>query len=1261
MIPVLFNSRCLRRLGLWLLGGCLLVLTTRADVPRLENERLQVTLDVASNALTVVERATQRSWHQVPLGPWSVWPMTRAATAPMLKSDAPWVGCTSIEVPAPGKAPHRFQLAYDDTQLYLRAEVRDAKVVLAAPGKTDYWQSDGIEFWIGAVQLTAVLTHDAQGVELRASGTASSPGPGQVAGKLYQRRAPEQLACRRTPDGYVLTLAIPWGNFPPTLRPGTSAGARSEAADPTLRAAFALAVNDADEPGRRQRQDTFPAGWRYGEFLTYALAKFGATEAAATTPQALNLTQPLTHLEQQGTTLTAQTTRPALLDGRLIAMPCQLAIGLAGNDLRVALTPAPEVEFDELLEPLVFVPALRDPWMVLPASMGLLFPMRLEHPDYFPDIFRNRGEFYSTQGINAACYGCVDPAAGGGLLTIMTTPWLAAFRYAQLEQPGLGRFTQFYTVWYANLGRADGTYRLLHHFSPAGGYVALAKRYRQAVAQAGELVTLKTKAERQPKAARIPGAPVFWLSGRPDELLATARAMRADGITRAIVNLDAYFFDTLGRPDWGREMETVVREISQLGYLVSRYDQYRDTHPVNPNASIYQQWNLEAYQTMAARNKQGDVIGAFGPQARLINPVQALGLERKHFDDYLARYAYDGLFLDTIGYVPPSWDLDWRTDHRTDVHAVVEAKRGLLREAARRGIVPGTEFGNDWVLPWAAWLEGGMTINTFAWGAPGWGYAEPSPYYEKQLDPRYRIPFFALAAGDCATVSWRWEDGMDRYPQYWRKKNLWTVLYGGAPIFFLNRDAYLFNRERIRNTYQNVCEVVQRTVGEEMREHRVLSPDRMVQETVYASGRGVVANFGDHAATLAGGQRIGALDYLTFTAAADGTRTYQAPPVPWVDYDYRVHELTELHEDFEAGYGSKLEVLPPGDKVRFIGVTSQTTARIGGRYSVLGTNDKPRNEWNEFLTTNRYLAPFAPGQRYAVEFDYRIVQLAPNERVYCLARAGFGAGDFLGQTVWFPQTGEQGHRRLMFSVPAGKSATQVFWGFHGVGQVAIDNVEIRKVTTPSVPLEATGPIHDAFAAPTERSSFDAERWQLFEEGLSVMRQTQGGLELRPNAKSNWQSCGLLTRQQRPTNKPVRIGLRLERLAVEQGAIRVGLGLRGGSDARPYYTTGDAAIDCFLMTDGRGAQLMVNSKPAGRSGDNGDINRQGAKMIPITLTWPLQLGLQVEGNRFQVFINGQVVCSGTHTAHFGPWVTGELHVQSHDAGRGAALIGEFGLD
>jgi hypothetical protein len=121
---------------------------------------------------------------------------------------------------------------------------------------------------------------------------------------------------------------------------------------------------------------------------------------------------------------------------------------------------------------------------------------------------------------------------------------------------------------------------------------------------------------------------------------------------------------------------------------------------------------------------------------------------------------------------------------------------------------------------------------------------------------------------------------MNHPPVYWPLKNLWSVLYGGAPMYRISGDLVKRYAEEIRRTQQYVNEWVRQIAFDEMIDHRFVTADREVQETEFSSGRGVVVNFSDEPHTLPDGQVVKARDYVSFTKNADGRRTYAPPLCP---------------------------------------------------------------------------------------------------------------------------------------------------------------------------------------------------------------------------------------------------------------------------------------------------------------------------------------------------------------------------------------------
>ena len=68
-------------------------------------------------------------------------------------------------------------------------------------------------------------------------------------------------------------------------------------------------------------------------------------------------------------------------------------------------------------------------------------------------------------------------------------------------------------------------------------------------------------------------------------------------------------------------------------------------------------------------------------------------------------------------------------------------------------------------------------------------------------------------------------------------------------------------KDRFLTSYRNTCEVARAAGYAEMTEHRFLTPDRDVQQTVFANGVAVTVNFGQKAYVLPDGTEINPLGY----------------------------------------------------------------------------------------------------------------------------------------------------------------------------------------------------------------------------------------------------------------------------------------------------------------------------------------------------------------------------------------------------------------
>src|SRR5581483_10924759 len=104
----------------------------------------------------------------------------------------------------------------------------------------------------------------------------------------------------------------------------------------------------------------------------------------------------------------------------------------------------------------------------------------------------------------------VDVDGGFGYAVIADTPDDGYFDVrpvpkSQVSAPRL--------VWTGSQRTFRYARRALYHFSSHGGYVALAKRYREYARGIGVLATFTDKLKRNPNLVRLFGAPDVWGDG----------------------------------------------------------------------------------------------------------------------------------------------------------------------------------------------------------------------------------------------------------------------------------------------------------------------------------------------------------------------------------------------------------------------------------------------------------------------------------------------------------------------------------------------------------------------------------------------------------------------------------------------------------------------------------------------------------------------------------------------------------------------------
>jgi hypothetical protein len=144
----------------------------------------------------------------------------------------------------------------------------------------------------------------------------------------------------------------------------------------------------------------------------------------------------------------------------------------------------------------------------------------------------------------------------------------------------------------------------------------------------------------------------------------------------------------------------------------------------------------------------------------------------------------------------------------------------------------------------------------------------PEVIAKYQLGQSYRLPLWELVYHDCVVAQWYWGDYNNKLPAVWDRRDLFNVLYGTPPMFMFDRRLWEANRDRFARSYQNTCPSARAVGYSEMTDHRFLTPDRNVQQTVFANGVAITVNFGATEYRLPSGVVVSPMGFRVMGMAA---------------------------------------------------------------------------------------------------------------------------------------------------------------------------------------------------------------------------------------------------------------------------------------------------------------------------------------------------------------------------------------------------------
>ncbi len=488
-------------------------------------------------------------------------------------------------------------------------------------------------------------------------------------------------------------------------------------------------------------------------------------------------------------------------------------------------------------------------YLVVPMNEGISYAVEDE------TINTMRLIAYGGHGICMPFWGATDGRQG--YMAIIETPDDASIAIKRID----GKLC-LAPEWDSQKRTFGYTRKLRYVFFDKGGHVALCKRYRAYAQEARLFKTLEQKRSENPNVDLLIGAVNMWSWEK--DALSIVREARSLDIERIL---------------WSnRAAPEVIEAMNQMtGVLTSRYDIYQDL--MDPQVvkdqlrGQHSDWTQAAWpqdiMLDAAGNwqKGWQVKGKDGQMypCGVLCDKQALKYAAERVPAELKTHAYRCRFIDTTTASP--WRECYHPDHSMTRSESRHWKMELLRYMSEKmKLVTGSETGHDAAVPYVHYFEGMLSLGPYRVPDAGRNMGQileevPERVAKFQVGHKYRLPLWELVYHDCVVSQWYWGDYNNKLPAIWRKRDLFNILYGTAPMFMFNRQVWEQNKDRFARSYKNICPVTRAVGYAEMTDHRFLTPDRDVQQTVFANGVTVTVNFGDKPYQLPDGKEIEPMGY----------------------------------------------------------------------------------------------------------------------------------------------------------------------------------------------------------------------------------------------------------------------------------------------------------------------------------------------------------------------------------------------------------------
>lgn len=362
-------------------------------------------------------------------------------------------------------------------------------------------------------------------------------------------------------------------------------------------------------------------------------------------------------------------------------------------------------------------------------------------------------------------------------------------------------------------------------------------------------------------AAAFPGLlapPEDWGDGVSPKMISR---LAAAGIDRLWLGVDGWD-GLLRRPE-------TVEAAKKHGYLIGPYDSYHSIH--SPTATGDNTWptaqfDQQLYDTGAIVQADGTKRKGFKQKGFVLSPAAARPYVEKRVGRLMNAFHANSWFIDCDGFgeyfddyseahpATQQSDLRERCSRMAwirDTHGAVIGSEGCFA-----GVAATIHFAHGVMTPVIGWgdpdLKDKSTKYFLGSYYPPNGpavFLKPVPTKEEYryiyFEPRFRLPLFQTVFHDSVVATHHWSAASGKFSDQARTVALLELLYNIPPLYHLNLEEFPKRKTQMKAHYDFFSPLHRDTALLPLTEFEWLTPDRLVQRTLFGDKIEMFANFRD--------------------------------------------------------------------------------------------------------------------------------------------------------------------------------------------------------------------------------------------------------------------------------------------------------------------------------------------------------------------------------------------------------------------------------